>query len=576
MCPTSQLPGSNDDGIALHEWLGRPVGIRLTNGGDTRSIEIVPLNLNETRYSRLDAHRGGRLRRAASIALELDATLSRLVQKGQPARLNVKRPVPRAPCRLERADEATLLRPRIEELIAPLVFDSSPQSLLRPFQEFGIGWLVEHTVGILADDMGLGKTAQALRALETLVRQGTIRSALVVCPNSLIANWEVECERWVPGLTVVRAVPSKEEADEVWSAILCRSHIIITTYEQLRPLPKVLASAKFELVIADEAHRLRRSQAKIVRAFRLINAERIWALTGTPIERHEVDLATLLSLLEPTRFSVKSAATDSAGLRERARPYVLRRKKKDVLSELPEVIDTKQVVDLTPQQQRAYTSARAQAFPNDMGEILQRFTLLRSICDLDHKSEASVKLDRIVEILQTVKHAGEKAVVFSHLLHPLDVLARRLAREYPLIGSVSLTGELKIDERERVIQHFKSDEKVVALLCSSRVGGEGLTLTEANHVIFINEWWNPSANAQARDRVVRFGQERIVHVHRFRCRGTIEEALDEILNRKSEAFANVVDALATGLQLSESDSKEFIEELLGELALNPREEARNN
>ena len=204
-----------------------------------------------------------------------------------------------------------------------------------------------------------------------------------------------------------------------------------------------------------------------------------------------------------------------------------------------------------------------------MGEALHRLTILRSICDVEPESGASAKLDRILEILQVVQDAGEKAVVFSYLLRPLEVLLARMAQERPPLGAVTLTGKLEVAERTRVIQRFKSDDNVVALLCSSRVGGEGLTLTEANHVIFINEWWNPSANAQARDRVVRMGQERVVHVHRFRCKETIEEVLDQILARKSETFANIVDALATGAQLNVTESNEFLSEILGEISLFP-------
>ena len=302
-----------------------------------------------------------------------------------------------------------------------------------------------------------------------------------------------------------------------------------------------------------------------------MNAKRIWALTGTPIERHEEDLATLLSLLEPTRFSVKSVAIESSGLRADARPYMLRRLKKDVLGELPDVIDTKEFLELTPQQQRAYSLARSQPLSRDEGAVLHRLTLMRSICDVEPQSGASSKLDRIVEILQAVHEAGEKAVVFSYLLEPLNVLASRLAKKYPNLRTVTLKGELSIDERGRVLREFKSDKSTVALLCSSRVGGEGLTLTEANHVFFVNEWWNPSANTQARDRVVRLGQERIVHVHRYRCKETIEETLDHILKRKSEIFANVVDALAYGPQLSNSPSKELLEEVFEELAPVPEQ-----
>ena len=552
--------------IVVHEWEGKPLRIRVVPSGNLRSLEISRLDSNRTHGFEPADIEARKLHYAANIALEFDATLSRLVRQGETIRIELKRPRSRPPSRPRNIDEAMILRPSIQELIAPLLFEPPPQPVLRPFQQFGVRWLAERRVGILADDMGLGKTAQALRALEELVGQGTIRSAFVICPKSLLANWEAECNRWVPGLTVVRIVPSINELDKVWSAILGRSHIIITSYEQLRSLPTPLASTRMELVIADEAHRLRRSQAKLVKAFRRLTMERIWALTGTPIERHEIDLATLLSLLEPTRFSSHSATTGFSDLRAQARPYLLRRLKQDVLGELPDVIDTKEIIELTNQQQRAYSLAQSKLLSKDTGDVLQRFTLLRSICDVEPQSGSSSKLDRILEILRGVREAEEKAVVFSYLLQPLDVLASRLAQEYPHLGAVTLTGELTTNERGRVLQKFKSDESIVALLCSSRVGGEGLTLTEANHVIFINEWWNPSANAQARDRVVRLGQERIVHVHRFRCQGTIEEVLDQILNRKSETFSSIVDALASKARLDDSESKElFGEEILGEL-----------
>ena len=548
-----------------HEWRGYRLEIRLAENIGSRLIEIAPLDGEEPHGLSSSGTEAVRLRRAADIALNLDTTLSRLVRSGRTASLDVKPPRLRPVPRVHTADEALALRPSVEELIAPLVFDSDGRASLRPFQDFGVRWLMEHRIGILADDMGLGKTAQALRALEMLVDDGVIRSALVVCPKSLLANWEAECERWVPRLTVVRSVPAKEESDRVWSAVLGRSHIIITSYEQLRPLPSPLKSEHIDLVIADEAHRLRRTQAKLVREFRLLSAKRMWALTGTPIERHPVDLATLLSLLEPTRFSAKTDKTDM-GLRALAQPYLLRRMKADVLRELPEVIDTTETIELTPRQQRAYSTARSQPLPEEGGEVLQRLTILRSICDSEPASGASAKLDRILEVLQAVQDVGEKAVVFSYTLRPLELLLNRMTKERPPLGAVTLTGKLTMAERTRAIQRFKSEDGVVALLCSSRVGGEGLTLTEANHVVFINEWWNPSANAQARDRVVRLGQERVVHVHRFRCQGTIEEVLEQILTRKSEAFANIVDALASGEQLSETDSVELLNEVVTEVA----------
>ena len=565
MLPLSQHSRSGCGQTTLHEWRGYPLEVSLTENLGSRLIEIAPLDGDVPAELSTSGTGAERLRRVADIALNLDTALSRLVRSGGTARLDVKPPRLRPVPRVHTADEAFAFRPSVEELIAPLVFDSDGGAQLRPFQESGVRWLMEHRVGILADDMGLGKTAQALRALEMLVDEGLIRSALVVCPKSLLANWETECERWVPRLTVVRVVPAKEDSERVWPAILGRAHVIITSYEQLRLLPSSLASEPIELVIADEAHRLRRSQTKLVRAFRLISAERMWALTGTPMERHPADLATLLSLLEPTRFASKSDNIET-GLRALAQPYLLRRLKTDVLRELPEVIDTAETIELTPRQQRAYSKVRSEPLPNEVGEVLQRLTMLRSICDADPTSGSSAKIDRSVEILQAIQDAGEKAVVFSFFLRPLELLLNRMTQEQPPLSAVTLTGKLTTTERTRAIQRFKSDDGVVALLCSSRVAGEGLTLTEANHVVFINEWWNPSANAQARDRVVRLGQERVVHVHRFRCQGTIEEVLDEILTRKTEAFTNIVDALASGAELSDKDSAEILSEVIGEVA----------
>lgn len=564
-CVPSQSVDYGDNQVVFHRWQGRPVGIRLVVASESRALEIRPLTGDQPQKCSLSESQNARLLCAVDLALDLDASLSRSLRQGDAARLELRPPRHRPSPRLIKAVEASALRPRVEELVAPLFFDSNTSGSLRPFQEYGVRWLTERRTGVLADDMGLGKTAQALLALEKLVVKGTIRSALIVCPKSLLANWEAECESWVPGLTVVRSVPSRKDSDEVWSTILGRSHIIITNYEQLRPLPTPFETVQVDLVVADEAHRLRRSQAKLVKAFRLMNFERLWALTGTPIERHPIDLATLLSLLEPTRFSEHSFTTGSE-LRAQARPYLLRRMKKDVLNELPDVIDTKETIELTPRQQRAYVAARSQPLPKKLGEVLQRLTLLRSICDSEPASGASAKLDRVMEVLQKVQDVGEKAVVFSYLLRPLELLAQRMSLGQPPLNSVSLTGKLTMDERALVLQKFKTDDGIVALLCSSRVGGEGLTLTEANHVIFLNEWWNPSTNDQARDRVVRFGQERIVHVHRFRCKDTVEEVLDHILERKNKTYSSVVNALATQVQLTDADSTELLVKALERLA----------
>ena len=560
-------------GTASHSWQGRAVHLRVHGNHEVRlkprCLELGP----EGSHNRTNGYQCDldttQLRHAANIALDLDPGLAADVQRGQVVSVQVPCPQYRPAYSVGGDTGFDGVRPRLEHLIAPLLFNTEPAAPLRPFQERGVAWLANHKAGILADDMGLGKTAQALRAVETLFKWGEIRGALVVCPKSLLTNWEAECAQWTPLLTVVRSMPAKDGSEAAWSSIIGKSHIILTSYEQVRRTSHLFARTKTELVIADEAHRLRKSEAKLVRSFRQLNPVRFWALTGTPIERNQEDLANLLSLLAPNRFSIKSVRYGSEYLKSKARPYILRRLKTDVLHELPDVVDTKEILDLTTEQRRAYVHARSQPMRTHEGEVLQRLTLLRAICDMDQTSGSSVKLERTVEILDKVKLAGEKAVVFSHTLQPLYVLSDILRRQGAKVEV--LTGRHSVSKRSQIIQAFKTRENVIALLCSSRVGGEGLTLTEANHVIFINEWWNPSSNAQARDRVVRLGQERTVYVHRFRCRGTVEEVLDEILDRKNAIYGDVVDGLASseGFDLNSLCQEAAVLKEIGAIAQSP-------
>ena len=551
--------------ILLH-WEAFTLRISLRDADESRLLEIEPVNDRPLAESLLGVHADtdhsvSRLRTAATTLLDLDAHAARSVRRGQTLTLNVRPPRPSIAQVIATVDEAIVRRPRVEELLSPMIFGSLPHPPVRQFQERGIEWLVEHDTAILADDMGLGKTAQALLALQILITNGYIRGALVVCPKSLVANWESECFKWAPALMVIRPSPHRHEAAGVWSALLGRTHILLASYEQLRPLPGVFHTSSLDLVIADEAHRLRRSQTQTVKSFRQIQRSRFWALTGTPIERHPMDLGTLLSLLRPTEFAAQSAI-DVPELRALARPYILRRLKQDVLSELPEVIETKETIELSSAQRRSYSTVQKTRLNSNSNDVLRRLQLLRSLCDVDSESDSSSKLDRIVQIVDMIHELDEKAIVFSYLLRPLELLRQRLSVHDPRLDTLSLTGDMTTDDRIEVLRRFKSDRRIIALLCSSRVGGEGLTLTEANHVIFLNEWWNPSANAQARDRVVRLGQERIVHVHRFRCRDTVEELLDVILESKERSFDSIINALATEVRLDGIGSHKLLNEAL--------------
>jgi SNF2 family DNA or RNA helicase len=462
------------------------------------------------------------------------------------------------------------------ELIRPLLLASTVDDHLFPYQEAGVAWLMGRRVGILADDMGLGKTLEAITAMKRLLRSGLAREFVVVCPKTLLANWEAELLRWAPELSRLRVIPERRLSKDVWESIVGRVHVIVTNYEQLRTPPPALLH-ELPVLVADEAHKVRNMRALTTKGMSRLPYARFWALTGTPIERDPRDLATLLSIMEPARFAVSDAAMPAGVLRARAKPYILRRLKSDVLSQLPRVLESVEALELTPAQWRSYMAALAERLRPDAnpGAVLGLMNRLRTICDYDPDTGHSVKADRIVEILENVHASGEKAVVFSYLLEPLRSLQVRLNRSLGPETSVLIEGSMSTPDRESSLRAFRERAKVVVLLASSRVGSEGLTLTEANHVIFFNEWWNPSANAQARDRVVRIGQQKGVRVYKFRCRNTIEEALDRILTEKSLAFESIIDRLADASGGSGGETAPLIEDISREIVTLAAHESRN-
>ena len=436
------------------------------------------------------------------------------------------------------------MRPTAADLIRPILLATPSVKDLHPFQVTGYKWLLQHNKGILADDMGLGKTVQVLTALRFLFNEGRIHSSLIVCPKSLLATWEEEITRWSPELTRLRVTPHPSIREEVWNTVSGRAHILLTNYEQLRTPPSVLQEKPLPVVVADEAHRIRNAESQTAQGVRTINTLRFWAVTGTPIERDPEDLATMLATLDPRRSSVSDKSLHPSSLRSQARPYMLRRLKSEVLDELPAVLESAQTLELLPGQRESYRQVLRGLSTSDTTSMLATINRLRTICDYDSRSGESAKIDRIVEIVQDIVAAGEKSVIFSYLLEPLSVLRAKLARSLGPETVTELRGSMSATERTEAIQRFRHDRTVHSILRSTRVAGEGLTLTEANHVIFLNEWWNPSANAQARDRVVRIGQRRGVRLYRFKCRHTIEELLEAILLRKSQDVARLVDRLA--------------------------------
>jgi SNF2 family DNA or RNA helicase len=476
-----------------------------------------------------------RLRQIARTCCELDSVLSAKLLRGHEVERSIAAGSPG-----HDGDPPF----RDVEMVAPLVMPVAVGDELFPFQRHGVAFLLTHDRCLLADDMGLGKTVQAIAALRRAIRWGMASWALVVAPSTLVDNWISEVRKFAPELTVGAAMPGASTREAEWRRVVRRCHVLVTSYEQIRTLPDALVHNPPPVLVADEAHRLRRRESQTYQAFRQLASPTLWALSGTPLERSAEDIAVLMSLLEPQRFSAEDASMHPTQLRARIRPYVLRRSKADVLSELPPVVERHERLPLTDEQRTSYRELIGDFGRRRSDDYLALFGALRRCADLDPKSRASSKLDRICEVLAEVAAAVEKAVVFSHTIAPLEELAARLqvqGVEYEL-----LTGALDLGSRADLLDRFRTRTESRALLASTGVAAEGLTLTEANHVVFINRWWNPTSNAQARDRVVRIGQERTVFVWTFTSLGTVEERLDSILESKEADIESVVTALELG------------------------------
>ena len=488
-----------------------------------------------------------RLACAVKWALDLEMQYSELIESGQQPKISIpeiaKKPIGRL--KQESVAEYSRLRMSIAELIRPILLDPPPLESLFPFQRRGVQWLLGKSGGILADDMGLGKTVQVISAIRVLFNRAEIRSALVLCPKNLIAIWEREFERWAPEIGVVALTPTGNVKKEAWKSVYGHCHVIVTNYEQIRTPPDPLIKRPPDLVVADEAHWLRNVGAQITRGSFRLNPKRLWALTGTPVERDLEDLATLLSLIAPKEFAPSDAKLHPSSLRSQARPYILRRQREDVLNDLPPVEDSLEMIELTKAQDEAYRR-EIREWHSDAGDKndLALGTRLLTLCDMEPDSMESSKADRVIEHLVTIHRESEKAIVFSTRIAPLHELQVRINDRWGSNASRLLIGDLDGDEREAAISEFRGNKDTFVLLASMKIGSEGLTLTEANHVFMFNQWWNPSSNDQARDRVVRIGQRRKVHVYRLCCRGTIEESLERILESKRELVEVAVDRMA--------------------------------
>ncbi len=427
---------------------------------------------------------------------------------------------------------------------------------LLPFQVDGVKALVERPGLLLADDMGLGKTIQAIRALSTIIAANPEAKALVIVPSGLVGQWRSEFQRWAPGLTF--STIRGQVSDRAWQWRAAAS-VFLVSYDTFRSdftlNPHASVAREWDVVVLDEAQRIKNRDTEVARTCKQIIRQRVWALTGTPLENTIDELASVLEFVRPRQRDERlPALRASHSLLELHRSLQLRRRKADVLPQLPPKTVIPVTLELTESQRATYDRAeregviRLEGLGRDVRieNVLELITRLKQICNFCPRTGESAKLDDLRERMGVVMAEGERALVFSQYtdgVFGVERIASALAAFQPL----RYTGGLSQQARERVVEDFRRDPAYRVLVLSLRAGGVGLNLQEASYVFHFDRWWNPAVERQAEDRTHRMGQTNPVFVYVYTCVNTIEERIALILAKKRALFDEVVDGTSIDL-----------------------------
>ncbi|MFI7023692.1 SNF2-related protein [Micromonospora sp. NPDC049900] len=466
-----------------------------------------------------------------------------------------------------------LLAGSVERRLTPLDPPPSFHGTLRPYQRRGLAWLAFLQSlglgGVLADDMGLGKTVQLLALLAGDPAEAG--PTLLVCPMSLVGNWQREAARFAPGLRVhVHHGAQRARGDDIGAAAQ-EADLVLTTYSVAARDAVDLAGVDWHRVVLDEAQAIKNAATRQAEAVRLLPARHRLAVTGTPVENRLADLWSIMQFANPgllgpaatfrKRFAEPIERHGDADTAERLRritgPFVLRRLKTDasIISDLPEKLEMEVVCNLTAEQAALYRvvvdDMMARIESSDgierRGLVLATMTRLKQVCNhpaqllrdgspLDGRSG---KLARLAEILDEVLAAGEKALLFTQYAEFGGMLRGHLASRFGR-EVLFLHGGVGKADRDEMVARFQSDDGPALFVLSLKAGGTGLTLTAANHVVHVDRWWNPAVEDQATDRAFRIGQRRRVQVRKFVCAGTVEEKVAALIAEKRGLAASVV------------------------------------
>ncbi|MBA3936375.1 MAG: DEAD/DEAH box helicase [Planctomycetes bacterium] len=464
---------------------------------------------------------------------------------------------------------------------------------LRPYQQVGVRWL--HLLSrlrlgaCLADDMGLGKTIQVLALLLVRKRSEGPAPSLLVAPASLLANWAQEAARFAPSLRVLVAHTSAMPLGELTGLPADRiadHDLVITSYGTLHRVPW-LSATSWRLAVIDEAQAIKNPGTRQTKAVKTLQAGARLALTGTPVENRLGDLWSIFDFVNPgllggaKPFSafvkrMESSPQGYAPLRRLVQPYILRRLKTDktVISDLPDKTELNAFCGLSKHQAALYGQAvgeLAKALAGGVGGMARKGLVLaylmrfKQICN--HPSQwlgdggwaeaDSGKLARLRELAEVIAAKQEKLLVFSQFSETTAPLAAFLGAIFGRQGCV-LTGATAVKARQALVRRFQEDEAVPFFVLSLKAGGSGLNLTAASHVVHFDRWWNPAVENQATDRAFRIGQKRNVMVHKFVCRGTVEERIDALIAEKRQLAADLLDGGGGEVTLTEMSDAELL------------------
>jgi non-specific serine/threonine protein kinase len=472
-----------------------------------------------------------------------------------------------------------LLSGQAERRLQPVPAPAEFHGTLRPYQERGLAWMAFLESlglgGILADDMGLGKTAMVLALVsgdEPAVGQEPAGPTLVVCPMSLVGNWEREATKFTPALRVHVHHGAERARGEEFARVVADTDLVITTYALAARDAEALSEIPWRRVVVDEAQAIKNAATRQASAVRALPAPRRIAVTGTPVENRLADLWSIMEFANPgllgtaatfkARFAepVERRADEVAAerLRRLTGPFVLRRLKTDksIISDLPEKLEMEVVCNLTTEQASLYQAVVADMLARieqsegieRRGLVLATMTKLKQVCN--HPAHLlrdgtplpgrSGKLARLEEILDEVLANGDKALLFTQYAEFGGMLRAHLAARFGREVAF-LHGGVPKAERDRMVAAFQGNGAGPSLfVLSLKAGGTGLTLTAANHVVHVDRWWNPAVEDQATDRAFRIGQRRNVQVRKFVCAGTVEEKISEMIREKRGLATRIV------------------------------------